>query len=891
MFSKNEIYKQFISKTNRRKARGFVLAALIITPSIAYCERNIPSLPHEERFDENTYQDIVWVTSSGGATHEWISDGGWRGGAAKFHPPVTSDGRAGLGQFTRINNSAGTEQLNIRFLVYHGSEWGRVRTNNKVTIMNRTDGYARPMIGAMRKHENNYRTYAPCDNTVCKFEGGDYWPDGTDSLKLGQQPEFRSEEWISVELEANVRTGMMRLYVNTQDGDVSGLYVEKSLEESPVGPGTPLLHYIDIIGGWFNAGTPYHRDTYYKIDELVISDTYIGPPDGFVGGVDPDPIALGENSFVSLNPSMVSTAVISLADDNIITAGDVELDLGLYEHGDFQSADGPVITPGTVISGTGPFDLGSVISGTDIPVHASMLGRRFAMPHYRYDHHYHMVSPRGDASVTVSVDGTVHRLALEEGEVVDFGAGEVNGNLGSVIASDTPILVSHSASSPHGRADASPMPPSATELWGICSHNAYVTAVEDSTEITVYTSNSDTPRTMTVNAGQRHQVCSSLPFNSVRQGLGPAVRIVSDKPVSAVQVADGDGVEQTAFYPTRYLKSRFGIPKDSQYIAVTCPSADTTVTLYRDNAAPAVKDCSASGNRPGKVYFGSAQNGTHIAHGSYLESNRPVYVIYEVARSNDEHNLMGADAYAAAIFSADMEGQTPADQWVDRRTEESGNGGSINFPVVGGSRVARFNYQQGRSNVVWLRHNFGDYINVREDPVGEVWLNLEYEVSNSSVYNQNPGQASKILYFNWSSPSNRTRTFQVVLSAVDNGHGHRFRLSKEVFNDNGSWKPGGEWLTGYAAEAIPENEKMSLQLHIRNSTNGEPNGLVQLYNNGELILERRDVALNDDRGHFPNMLVLTPQISHTPPGAGANGYAQYDNVALFNTDPGQFGVQ
>jgi hypothetical protein len=109
-----------------------------------------------------------------------------------------------------------------------------------------------------------------------------------------------------------------------------------------------------------------------------------------------------------------------------------------------------------------------------------------------------------------------------------------------------------------------------------------------------------------------------------------------------VQIADGDGSDQTAFFPTSLLSSRFGLPKDAQYIAVACPEEDTSVTLYNGDNDPITRTCSADGNYPGKAYFGSAENGVVGAQqGAYLESDKPIHVIYESGDSEDEHNLMG----------------------------------------------------------------------------------------------------------------------------------------------------------------------------------------------------------------------------------------------------------
>jgi hypothetical protein len=617
-----------------------------------------------------------------------------------------------------------------------------------------------------------------------------------------------------------------------------------------------------------------------------------GDVDGTDSGTGTNPIQLTANSYVSLNPLMHSASVVSLADNNIITAGDVTLELDLYERGTLYESDINLITSGMVITGTGPFDLGSNVPATDTPVHTSMSGTTFVMPHTRYNHIYHMISLQGDASVQINIEGTVSNHALPQGKVFEFESGDVNGNVGAVITSDMPILVSHSARTSSGPTDASPVPPANTELWGICSGAAYVSASEDNTQVTIYTNTDDTGNTVTLNAGEKHSVCpSSISWSDATQGRGPAVHIIADKPVGAVQIADGDGEDQTAFYPTTLLNTRFGIPKGSQYIAINCPSTDTDITLYQPNGNSETLRCSANDAHPGKAYFGNPHaNGVHIAEGSYLESTRQIYVIYEVAGSEDEHNLIGSSSYVEPIFSANMEGASPADDWMDARILQAGGGASITFPTVDNSQVAQFNYRAGSANEVWLRHNFGAYPNIDEEPLEELWLNLEYRISDPSIYNPDPGRGSKVLYINWSSPDDNTRTAQVVLSAVgsDDGNGHRFRLSREVFNADGAWVPGGEWLGDISPERIVENEVHYLQLHIRNSSNGEANGLVELYESGQLLIERRDVLFNDNLDHTPNQLVLTPQISSTPPGSAADGYSQYDNVLLYDKDPGRF---
>jgi hypothetical protein len=108
---------------------------------------------------------------------------------------------------------------------------------------------------------------------------------------------------------------------------------------------------------------------------------------------------------------------------------------------------------------------------------------------------------------------------------------------------------------------------------------------------------------MTLNAGQKRWVTNGLNRPESQQGRGSAIHLVADKPIGAVQIADGDGSDQTAFFPTSYLSTRFGIPKNSQYVAVACPEEDTSITLYNGNNAPVTRACNADGNYPGKAYF------------------------------------------------------------------------------------------------------------------------------------------------------------------------------------------------------------------------------------------------------------------------------------------------
>ncbi|MBL8269759.1 hypothetical protein [Steroidobacter sp.] len=263
----------------------FAFAAVAVSGPAA-AERIVRSLPHSENFDTNAYaSDAIWLT--GGARQTWMPSAGWRGGAAKFFPPTVAQNYSGLGQFI-LSLSTVPEQLNVRWLMYHGTTWREYAQGEKLIILNRNGNRGRPMI-ILRESSSGgqtWETMGACDGTVCRYEGGDYWPDGTDRLKIGNPPVAREAEWISVEFEANTRTGMIRLYVDTQDGALSGLYIERPMDDTGTG-GT--WAYIDVIGGFFNNASTADENNYVMFDELVIDSKKIGPPAGFGSSTRPQP--------------------------------------------------------------------------------------------------------------------------------------------------------------------------------------------------------------------------------------------------------------------------------------------------------------------------------------------------------------------------------------------------------------------------------------------------------------------------------------------------------------------------------------------------------------------------------------------------------------------------
>ena len=362
----------------------------------------------------------------------------------------------------------------------------------------------------------------------------------------------------------------------------------------------------------------------------------MGSPLGLVQDpVDPpEPTALHE--FYVLNPMQTGQPlfVISHADNNEISMGNSELTLQTNEIGMILAAD---VVQGAQLTATQPVSVGATADNTDMPVSTKMAGTAFAIPHYRNDHYYFLMSPEGNATINITINGSTTTLNLTEGQVVSHYISG-NNNRGGVLTSDAPILVTHAgASGTVINKDVYPVPPAATELWGD-RRQGRIAILEDNTTVEVYTSGGNS-QTLTGDAGDYLSISVG---NNGTEGSSNMVHLVADKPIAGTQHADADGSETTGYWPASLFSRRYGLPVAAQYLQITCQYT-TEVRFYTPGATTAdIRTCTVAGNTPGRVNYGSTTDGANLPAGSRIESDEPIYLIYEEASKNDEHNLMGA---------------------------------------------------------------------------------------------------------------------------------------------------------------------------------------------------------------------------------------------------------
>ncbi len=336
-----------------------------------------------------------------------------------------------------------------------------------------------------------------------------------------------------------------------------------------------------------------------------------------------------------LNPNLVggSVEIMALVDSSYLF-GPRYLTLNQFE---LASLDTSTLKQGTRLYANQPLSMASKANGTDMPAVDWMAGHDFVVPHFRLNHSYYLSSPYGKATVTVTTD-TTRTFTINRGQVITVDGGSLN-TLSAIIRSDLPIMVSHGArfSATSSLVDTYVVPPASKEVLGILSRYVTLGALEDNTSITIYKGDGRS-QSMVLNAGGRYVINGD---STTAQGQGMALRIVADKPVAAIQGADSDGVEATAFWDPLYFGRRYGLPVDTQYVALACRQS-ASIGLY-DNTGTLVasQTCTPTGNTPGKAYFSQTANGTHFTAGHYLISDQPVYLIFEASGSNDEKNLLG----------------------------------------------------------------------------------------------------------------------------------------------------------------------------------------------------------------------------------------------------------
>jgi hypothetical protein len=238
------------------------------------------TLPYSLNFDSGSDSLEGLISATKGAVVRYEDSLCWRGGCARVIPSSESNSYAALGGF---NLPANTNRIHVRYLVYYGPDFvSNLDRRHKNIIIHRESDVSgdRGMIYVWRTSEaNDNMSLGACDNTDCRYEGGKTRPDGTESFLIADH----LSEWVSLEAVFDTNNHMVQLYITTQDGNfINHLLAEKSIHN--IDSSLDYWSRISVLGAYIDWGTTPSPEMYWLLDEIAMSSSFIGPPDGFVTG-------------------------------------------------------------------------------------------------------------------------------------------------------------------------------------------------------------------------------------------------------------------------------------------------------------------------------------------------------------------------------------------------------------------------------------------------------------------------------------------------------------------------------------------------------------------------------------------------------------------------------
>lgn len=336
---------------------------------------------------------------------------------------------------------------------------------------------------------------------------------------------------------------------------------------------------------------------------------------------------------------------VSYVDNNDIAIETYDETLDEFEFDVFPEG----FTQTTEISTLAPIGASFQGAGTDAIVPKSFAGTDFTYRMDRGTNEFSIVSPWCNASIAMengsgnTISGSPFTVNAGNSLNVTTNNTATDGlpNNDMVIieesGSDCPVLITHHSTT---NQDSFAMYPASEEWYGVGSSSVEISAMEDTTSVTVYRSGG-TSSTHSMDRGDELTI-----NDSGSDGSDPAHRVVADKKIGVKAIADSDGNESVTFLPPEEMDYKYYIPQDVQYIAIaTTEGVSTTVDLWEDGTSCGVgtaddtSTVTPSSTYPGKIYFGDTAEGLEYDAGACLVADNPIFVYYEYEDTDDETNL------------------------------------------------------------------------------------------------------------------------------------------------------------------------------------------------------------------------------------------------------------
>jgi hypothetical protein len=160
-----------------------------------------------------------------------------------------------------------------------------------------------------------------------------------------------------------------------------------------------------------------------------------------------------------------------------------------------------------------------------------------------------------------------------------------------------------------------------------------------------------------------------------------------------------------------------------------------------------------------------------------------------------------------------------------------------------------------------------------------LWLKFDSKFESGFRFGSS-ANLHKLVILNFEDENGRRR-YQLIINArrADN----QYFLEHLKWNADRSFNraiPGLDQHLGTPAN-VRFGQWDRFKLFVRPNTPGQANGVVKMWINGELKVDRSNVAVREDTNYMPNKMIL----SNYAPDATTNGAQRWDNFYLGETDP------
>lgn len=354
------------------------------------------------------------------------------------------------------------------------------------------------------------------------------------------------------------------------------------------------------------------------------------------------------------------SSLVSLEDGNQITwrkASDPNnpIDLGTINKGDVISIEDPSnaadkVDQGDFIESTGACYVVTQGFGTAPWASDAYAGKKFSTYQYRYGQfspkvYVAAINQTSFVQILQDTDNdgdldVVDFQNVPAGTVHEFTVTLTNGRPWQVVGTENINIyyVARSSGAAAYDRDARVLTPAATDIVGF---SFYITSLENDTTVNAYQNRNVAVYNGTIDVNQS--------LTTQRSAKGSiqlyATRVIADKPVSQLQIADGDGANATPHLPVNYLATVYGIPRNADYVGIISLGAATVDVYQPDGTLKHTRTLAqTAGANALAPYAYRYTDGATVPAGTTFECSAPCFMIYDdesAGADRDETLMMG----------------------------------------------------------------------------------------------------------------------------------------------------------------------------------------------------------------------------------------------------------